>query len=200
MTSVVVMLLCAFSPAVALLGSPGAPAPKGLSSITSRKAVLGAAAGASISFALSPAAASAKDKGYMTMDEYNALKRKEKEDEKLYGLFEALRSRASQTGEFDSLANDGKFSELSKLALAWDSTIRQQLLDEATKQLSGSDKSAGGAISKKVLDDLKSLDKLAKAGTKDEVPTVSAALRGHVLEFVALEPTRLADKYGIGDL
>ena len=55
----------------------------------------------------------------MTMDEYNALKRKEKEDEKLYGLFEALRSRASQTGEFDSLANDGKFSELSKLALAW---------------------------------------------------------------------------------
>ena len=59
---------------------------------------------------------------------------------------------------------------------------------------------AGDKLSKTVLADLKKLDQLAKAGDKEGVPAVSAALKGHVLEFVALEPQRLADKFGVDDL
>jgi len=136
----------------------------------------------------------------MTNDEYQRIKRQEFKDEKLYGLFESLRDRAGQTSEFDQLAADGKLPEVSKLALAWDSTIRKAVLDKANEQLTGADKESGARISKLVLEDLKRLDKLAKAGSKDEVPAVSAALRGHVLDFVNLEPQRLADKFSLGDL
>jgi len=135
----------------------------------------------------------------MTMSEYQALKQQEKKDEQLYGLFESLRSRASQTGEFDSLA-ESDLPGVSKLALAWDSNIRQQVLDKASKELSGKDKDAAGALSKKVLEDLKLLDKLAKAGDKTAIPGASSALRGHVLEFVGLEPERLVAKFGVEDL
>ena len=89
--------------------------------------------------------------------------------------------------------------KVSKLALAWDNDIRKGVLDKATKSL-GSDQAAGNVISKKVLEDLKQLDSLAKAGNKDGVPGVSSTLRGHVLEFVALEPQRLQDKFGVDDL
>ena len=34
----------------------------------------------------------------------------------------------------------------------------------------------------------------------DEVPAASASLRQHVLDFVALEPQRLQDTFGVGDL
>ena len=134
------------------------------------------------------------------MDEYNNIKRQQAKDEKLYGLFESLRDRAAQTKEFDRLAESDKLSEVSQLALAWDSNIRKEILDKANDQLSGKDKDAGAKISKIVLEDLKKLDKVAKAGSKADVPEVSAALRGHVLEFVALEPQRLVDRFGVGDL
>ena len=166
---------------------------------TSRRAVLTNAAAAAAAVA-TPWAASAKDKGYMTMDEYNKMKQQGLKDEKLYGLFEALRERAAQTAEFDKLADKDKMSEISKLALAWDSTIRKVLLDKANEQLTGADKDAGAKLSKVVLEDLKKLDKLAKAGEKAEVPETSAALRGHVLEFVKLEPQRLQERFGVGDL
>ena len=134
------------------------------------------------------------------MSEYQALKQKEQKEQELYGLFEALRSRAAQTSEFDKLAADDKLQEVSKLALAWDATIRKDVLDKANKDLTGADKESGAAISKLVLEDLKKLDKLAKAGSKDDIAVTSAALRGHVMEFVALEPRRLQDKFGVGDL
>ena len=184
------LVLCSHL-AAALSPSPTAP--------TSRRAVLSSAAAAAAAVA-TPWAAVAKDKGYLTLDEYNNLKKQEKKDEALYGLVEGLRARASQTGEFDKLASDGKLKEVSQLALAWDSNIRKELLDKANESLSGKDKDAGSKISQVVLNDLKTLDKLAKAGSKDDVPGVSAALRGHVLEFVALEPQRLQDKFGVGDL
>ena len=136
----------------------------------------------------------------MTLDEYQSLKRQEAKDEKLYGLFESLRDRAAQTAEFDRLAGEDKWSEVSKLALAWDSNIRQEVLNKANEQLSGDAKNSGSKLSKVVLEDLKTLDKLAKARSKEEVPGASAALRGHVLDFVALEPQRLADRFGVGDL
>jgi hypothetical protein len=41
----------------------------------------------------------------MTMDEYNKLKAQQMKDEKLFGKFEALRSRAYQTSEFDKLVS-----------------------------------------------------------------------------------------------
>tara|TARA_B100000795_G_C22690268_1_gene395338 strand:+ start:521 stop:700 length:180 start_codon:yes stop_codon:yes gene_type:complete len=47
-----------------------------------------------------------------------------------------------------------------------------------------------------MLADLKGLDKLAKAKNADDVPKTSAALRGHVLEFIKLEPKRLAQRFG----
>lgn len=164
----------------------------------SRRALLGAAA-ATTSLQL-PSLAFAKDKGYMTMDEYQAAKRQQARDEKLYGLFESLRSRAGQTSEFDKLASDDKYKEITKLALAWDADIRKEVLDKANEQLDGGAKANGSALSKTILEDLKRLDKLAKASNKDEIPDASAALRGHVLEFVALEPKRLADKFGVDDL
>jgi len=51
-----------------------------------------------------------------------------------------------------------------------------------------------------VLADLKSLDKLAKAKDAGGVASTSAALRGHVLEFVKLEPKRLAERFGVSDI
>ena len=51
-----------------------------------------------------------------------------------------------------------------------------------------------------ILKDLKGLDKLAKGKQKEEVAAASAALRGHVLEFVELEPTRLVERFGVTDL
>ena len=134
------------------------------------------------------------------MSEYQDAKKQALKDERLYGLFETLRERAYQTGEFDKLAAADNLGEVSKLALAWDSNIRKEILDKAKEQLTGADKSAGDKLSKIVLDDLKGLDKLAKAKSKDEIPAASAVLRGHVLEFVQLEPSKLADKYGVGDL
>ena len=48
----------------------------------------------------------------------------------------------------------------------------------------GDDKAEAGRISKAILADLKGLDKLAKAKAADDVPKASAALKGHVLEFI----------------
>jgi hypothetical protein len=186
------LLVWCAAPTLALRAGPSATS-------ASRRAVLSGGA-AAVAAATAPGLASAKDKEYMTMEEYNKIKRQGLKDENLYGLFESLRDRAGQTGEFDKLAQGDKLSEVSKLALAWDSTIRKEILDKANEQLAGKDKDAGAQISKAVLEDLKKLDKLAKAGSKEEVPGVSAALRGHVLEFVALEPQRLVDRFGIGDL
>ena len=189
------LLLCS---SLSLLPSPLSQPP------ASRRAVLSKAAAAAAAFTMVPLAANAKDKkNYMTMDEYNNIRKqqlKEDAERELYGLFESLRDRAIQTAEFDKLASDGKMKEVSTLALAWDSNIRKDVLDKANDQLSGKDKDAGAKLSKTILEDLKKLDKLAKAGTKEDVPDVSKALKGHVLEFVALEPQRLQDKFGIGDL
>lgn len=81
-------------------------------------------------FLASPAFAS--EKGYLTLSEYQALIRQEKADEKAYGQFEALRVRASQTTEFDALAANDDFAGISKLALAWDSSIRKEVLEQAS--------------------------------------------------------------------
>ena len=114
-------------------------------------------------------------------------------------IHQSLRTRASQTSEFDKLAEGEDIMKVSKLSLAWENDIRKETLDKAAKSLSGAAQSSGNAISKKVLEDLKKLDSLAKAGNKVDVPGVSAVLRGHVLEFVELEPQRLKDKFGISD-
>lgn len=60
----------------------------------------------------------------------------------------------------------------------------------------GDDKTEAERISKAMLADLKGLDKLAKAKDAGGVPKTSAALKGHVLEFIKLEPTRLAQRFG----
>ena len=104
-----------------------------------------------------PMAAQAKEKGYMTMDEYNRMIAKQRKDEELYGYFATLRSRAAQTGEFETLAAKGDFSGVTKLALAWDSTIRQDVLDRAAKELTGADQKAANSLSKSVLDESTSL-------------------------------------------
>ena len=170
--------------------------------ISSRRAILGNAANVAAAAAAAAIAspAFAKDKGYMTMDEYNNIKKQAAKDEKLYGLFENLRERARQTGEFDKLAAEDKLKDISPLALAWDSNIRKELLDKANESLTGADKEKGSALSKAINEDLKKLDKLAKAGDKDGVPELSASLRTKVLDFVALEPQRLQDRFGVGDL
>ena len=147
-----------------------------------------------------PAAAAEKKKEYMTLDEYNKKKAAKKKDEEIYGKFEALRTRAYQTGEFASLAEKDDFVGLSRLSLAWDSTIRKELMDPATAALDAADKDAGSALNKAVLNDLKALDKLARKGKKDEVAAASAQLRENVLGFVALEPKRLGETYGVSDL
>eukprot|EP00316_Scyphosphaera_apsteinii_P022223 CAMPEP_0119315246 /NCGR_PEP_ID=MMETSP1333-20130426/34992_1 /TAXON_ID=418940 /ORGANISM="Scyphosphaera apsteinii, Strain RCC1455" /LENGTH=162 /DNA_ID=CAMNT_0007320539 /DNA_START=200 /DNA_END=688 /DNA_ORIENTATION=- len=149
--------------------------------------------------ALSLPAAGA-NKGYITMEDYNRQKALAKKDEALYGRFEALRTRAMQTSEFDALAEKDDFTSLSNLARAWDSSIRKELLEPSIIDLDAEGRSRGGEINKVVLNDLKSLDKLAKGGKKEEVPIASATLRQHVLEFVALEPTRLVEKFGVSDL
>jgi len=168
-------------------------------SIATRRAALSYSA-AALTGLLPPLTAVAADKGYLTLSEYQAIKQQEKKDEALYGLFEALRTRASQTGEFDKLASGDDIMKVSKLALAWESDIRKDVLDKASKSLTGADQAAGNALSKKVLEDLKQLDTLAKAGNKDGVPDASKSLRGHVLEFVELEPQKLKDKFGVDDL
>ena len=180
-------------------GSPVVLGRRASASASSRRGLLLRSAWA-VAAAVVPLPALAKDKGYLTMIEYQALKAQEKKDEELYGLFESLRTRAAQTAEFVALAEKDDLPGVSKLALAWDSTIRQAVLDKAAKQLTGADKDTGASISKKVLEDLKQLDKLAKAGSKGEVADVSATLKGHVLEFVALEPQKLQDKFGVDDL
>ncbi|KAL1519097.1 hypothetical protein AB1Y20_003363 [Prymnesium parvum] len=149
---------------------------------------------------LTASAVAAKDKGYLTLSEYQALKQQEKAEEKLYGQFEALRLRASQTKEFDALAAKDDFTGISKLALAWDSSIRKDLLEQASSALVGQAKEDGGRINKEVLNDLKALDKLAKAAKKDDVPEASAKLRDDLLAFVALTPQKLTDKFGVSDL
>ena len=194
--------LLLLSPSTALRPTP-APASSNRDGTTSRRALLSTAATGTLSAASLLAAAApvlAKDKGYLTLSEYQAIKLQEKKDEELYGLFEALRERAGQTGEFAALVEKDDLKGVSKLALAWDSNIRQPLMDKAAKQLTGADKDAGLAASKKVLDDLKELDKVAKAGSKAEVDGLVGSLKGHVLDFVALEPKKLADKFGVGDL
>jgi len=65
-------------------------------------AVAAIAAGAG---AMPAPAVADKSRGYMTMEEYNKLKAQQLNDEKLYGKFEALRSRAYQTSEFDKLVS-----------------------------------------------------------------------------------------------
>lgn len=160
---------------------PSLPPSSVAAGMSCRRAVLGGAAATVASSLLLPLPALAdKSKSYMTMDEYNNLKREEKKDQELYGKFESLRDRAQQTAEFDRLAADDKLTEVSQLALAWDSNIRKGVLDKANESLDSKAKEKGAAISKVILDDLKKLDKLAKAGSKDEVPATSAALRGHV--------------------
>ena len=136
----------------------------------------------------------------MTMDQYNKIKAQGVKDEKLYGTFETLRSKAGQTAEFDKLVNDDKVKDVSALALKWDADIRKELMDKAAEQLTGADKDKGVAIGKALLEDLKQLDKLAKAGDKEGIPAVSASVRSKVLEFVALEPQRLQERFGVGDL
>lgn len=174
-------------------------------STSSRRALLNGAATAAATLML-PLAAEATDftkrnsEEFMTMDKYNKIKAQGLKDEKLYGLFENLRARAAQTGEFDKLASEDKLKEISALALAWDSNIRKEFMDKANEQLTGGDKEKGAAISKALLEDLKQLDKLAKAGDKDGVPELSAAVRSKVMQFVALEPQRLQDRFGVGDL
>ena len=64
----------------------------------------------------------------------------------------------------------------------------------------GEDKGRGEALNKAVLADLKQLDKCAKAKDTAGVATTSGSLRNHVLEFVALEPRRLAERFGVDDL
>ena len=161
---------------------------------TRRAALLRAAAAAA------GAPAFAKDKGYLTLSEYNDLKQKEKKESEFHGQFASLRDRVAQTQEFGKLAADKDFGGVSKLALAWDSTIRQPVLESAAKKLTGKDKDAGLALSKQVLEDLKQLDRAAKAGAEADVVATAATLKGHVLEFVALEPAALQEKFGIGDL
>lgn len=183
----------ALPPAEGLQAPVGSPSRRALL----RSAALSAgAAGA----ALLPGEARAKDKGYLTLSEYQAIVAKEKKDEELYGLFEALRTRASQTGEFGKLASGDDIKQVSKLALGWDNDIRQNVMNKAAKQLTGDAKATGDALSNKVLADLKLLDKLAKSGNREEIDAASSALRGHVLEFVDLEPPRLAAKFGVGDI
>lgn len=64
----------------------------------------------------------------------------------------------------------------------------------------GKAKDQADGVNKAILTDLKRLDKSAKAKDIDDVKVTSTALRTHVLDFVALEPARLAEKFGVGDL
>ena len=72
-----------------------------------------------------------------------------------------------------------------------------QVLEAAAKALEPANKDKGAELNKRVLADLKALDKLAKASNKADVPEVSASLKKTVLDFVALEPERLVEKYGV---
>lgn len=177
-----------------------APRATGSSLGVGRRALLGSSSAAAGLLLSRPFAAAAKEKEYITISEYQAKKAQEKKDQDTYTLFESLRDRASQTSEFNVLAEKDDFTGVSKLALAWDSSIRKQVLEESIKSLDQADKDAGSKLNKLVLNDLKSLDKLAKASDKEAIPGASQALRDHVLEFVALTPQRLTDKFGVSDL
>lgn len=183
-----------------------------------RRAFLGSAATAASLLVCPPAFADGNKKGYITLAEYQKIKAEEKKDEELYGKFESLRARAAQTKAFDEYASKGEWQPISDLSRAWDSTIRKDVLESAAKSLNGArcalapagtwrclrrvcatagdDKAEADRISKAILADLKGLDKLAKAKAADDVPKTSAALKGHVLEFIKLEPKRLAERFG----
>ena len=182
----VLALLLSIAPASALVPPRATPAPA-----TSRRALLGTAA-----LFLAPAPSMAKAKEYMTLGEYTKVKERDRKDEELFDYFETLRQRAPQTAEFDALAGKGDLKGVSQLALAWENTVRKEALDKATEMLDKGAKEQGAALSKAVLGDLKRLDKLAKAGSGDDVGGASAALRGHVLEFVQLQPQRITQRYG----
>ena len=128
-------------------------------------------------------------------------KRRAQKEEELYGYFESLRARAAQTAEFETLAAKGDYGGVTKLALAWDATIRQDVLEKAAKELSGKDRDAAFALSKKVLEDLKQMDKLAKAkAPSEQVGGVGGQLKGHVDSFGALMPQVLVERFGASDL
>mmetsp|Transcript_12803 Transcript_12803/g.30301 ORF Transcript_12803/g.30301 Transcript_12803/m.30301 type:complete len:203 (+) Transcript_12803:49-657(+) len=161
-----------------------------------RRAFLGSAATAASLLVCPPAFAAGKVKEFRTLDDYQKQKAEEKKEEVLYTKFESLRERATQTKSFDDYAAKGEWEPISDLARAWDSTIRKDVLEQAAKSLSGDEQVEAQRISKAMLADLKGLDKLAKAKNADDVPKTSAALRGHVLEFIKLEPKRLAQRFG----
>jgi hypothetical protein len=146
------------------------------------RAIAVAAVAAAAGAMPSPAVAD-KSRGYMTMEEYNKLKAQQLKDEKLYGKFETLRSRASQTSEFDRLvsfrcvaarcsvaphshrvshgqADSSDFNKLSELSRGWENSVRKELMETVAKELEGETKSKAAEISKIVLADLKSIDKL----------------------------------------
>jgi len=129
-----------------------------------------------------------KSKGYVTLDEYNKRKAQELKDEKLYGKFEAIRSRADQTGEFDKLvscypascgpprrlltwtlpaaqAEAGDFKKVSELSKGWEASIRKDLIEPTARELEGAAKSKADEINKLVLADLKAIDKLVSGHT-----------------------------------
>jgi len=161
-----------------------------------RRAFLGSTATAASLLVCPAAFAEGKKKEFLTLAEYQKIKVEEKKEEELYGKFESLRARAAQTKAFDEYASKGEWEPISDLARAWDSTIRKDVLESAAKSLSGDDKAEADRISKAILADLKGLDKLAKAKAADDVPKTSATLKGHVLEFIKLEPKRLAERFG----
>ena len=165
----------AASVASLLLAQPRLPA--SAPTLDRRVLLHGCFSGVSLALAGAAAPAMAKDKGYLTLSEYNALKAQEKADEVVYGKFAALSGRAAQTSEFDALATKDDLTGLSKLALAWDASIRKGLMEEASTALTGADKERGAALNKAVLNDLKGIDKLAKAGDKEAVPEASLKLR-----------------------
>ena len=103
-------------------------------SVPRRQALVG---GAALLLTGGAPAFAEKKKEYMTLDQYQKLKAQEKKDEELYGKFETLRSRAAQTGEFDSLAEKGDFGQIQDLARAWDANIRKDVLEQAGKALAG---------------------------------------------------------------
>ena len=100
-----ILALCARSTAALRLS----PTPMH-GSMIGRRAMVGVGS-AALLFKSAPSSA-AKDKGYMTMEEYQKVKQQALKDEKLYGLFESLRTRAGQTREFDSLAESDKLTEV----------------------------------------------------------------------------------------
>lgn len=104
-----------------------------------RRAFLGSTASVASLLVCPPAFADSKvkKKEFRTLAEYQEEKMEEKKEEVLYGKFESLRERATQTRSFDEYAEKGDFGQISELARAWDSTIRKEVLESAGKSLSG---------------------------------------------------------------